>query len=213
MQLLREFSDDVKYITESNGDGKSLYIEGVFLVAETKNKNNRIYRRSVMEQEVKKYIDEKVNKNLAFGELDHPDTPIVKLQNASHIITELHQDGNIWYGKAKIIDSPMGKIARAILDAGGTLGVSSRGLGETRMIEGVTYVENYKLMTAADIVSDPSAPGAFVSGIMEGKEWVLVNGIWTEKDCEISKQMIKEASSKDIERISLQIFENFISKL
>ena len=119
----------------------------------------------------------------------------------------------MWYGKAKILDTPMGQIARGILNSGGTLGVSSRGLGETRVIEGITYVENFMLMTAADIVSDPSAPGAFVSGIMENKEWVMVDGVWTDKECEQSKKLIREASQKEIEEISLKIFSNFINNL
>ena len=215
MQLIREYSDDVKYITESSDskDGKSLYIEGIFLVSEVKNRNGRIYRKSAMENEVNRYINEKVNKHTAYGELDHPATPTVNLKNASHIITELRQDGNVWYGKAKILDTPMGQIARGIVNSGGTLGVSSRGLGETRVIEGITYVENFMLMTAADIVSDPSAPGAFVSGIMENKEWVMVDGVWTDKECEQSKKLIREASQKEIEEISLKIFSNFINNL
>jgi hypothetical protein len=160
------------------------------------------------------YTEDYVNKQRAFGELGHPETPTINLDRVSHIIVSLKEDGNQWIGKAKILDTPMGNIARSLIEGGAQLGVSSRGMGSLKAVNGVNIVQDdFHLATAADIVADPSAPGAFVQVIMEGKEWVFVNGIWTEQHIEESKKLMKKASRKDIEKVSLQIFENFIKKL
>lgn len=215
MKLITEIVEQVQYLTEESTDGKkSLFIEGPFLVAETKNRNGRIYKESTLGREVQRYTNEYINKNRAFGELGHPDTPSINLDRVSHLIVGLKKEGNQWIGKAKILDTPMGKIAKQIIEGGGQLGVSSRGLGSLKQENGNNIVQDdFYLATAADIVADPSAPGAFVQGIMENKEWMLVQDVWTEKEQEQAKKMIIKASKKDIENISLQIFENFIKKL
>jgi hypothetical protein len=173
-----------------------------------------MYKEETMRKEVGRYVTEYVDKNRAFGELGHPDTPSINLDRVSHIIVGLRQEGTAWIGKAKILETPMGNIARSLIEGGAQLGVSSRGMGSLKAINGVNIVQDdFHLATAADIVADPSAPGAFVQGIMEGKEWMMVNGSWTEVQYEEAKREIKQASSKDIERVSLKIFENFIKKL
>jgi len=214
MKLIRELTESVQYITEEKDGKKTLYIEGPFLVAEAVNKNKRMYREETMRNEVNRYSEEYINKNRAFGELGHPDTPSINLDRVSHLIVGLRQEGNAWIGKAKILETPMGNIARNLIEGGAQLGVSSRGMGSLKMENGINVVQgDFHLATAADIVADPSAPGAFVQGIMEGKEWMLVNGIWTEEQHEVAKQEIKQASSKEIEAVSLKIFENFLKKL
>jgi hypothetical protein len=207
MKLIRELTESVQYLTEEKD-------EGPFLVAEAVNKNKRMYKEETMRNEVNRYSEEYINKNRAFGELGHPDTPSINLDRVSHLIVGLRQEGNAWIGKAKILETPMGNIARNLIEGGAQLGVSSRGMGSLKMENGVNVVQgDFHLATAADIVADPSAPGAFVQGIMEGKEWMLVNGIWTEEQHEVAKQEIKQASSKEIEAVSLKIFENFLKKL
>ena len=167
-----------------------------------------------MKKEVHRYTEEYINKHRAFGELGHPDSPSINLDRVSHMIVGLKEDGNQWIGKAKILDTPMGNIARSLIEGGAQLGVSSRGMGSLKNVNGVNVVQNdFYLATAADIVADPSAPGAFVQGIMEGKEWMLVNGVWTEQDYSETKQLIRQASRKEIEEVSLRIFENFMKKL
>ena len=214
MKLIRELTESVQYLTEEKDGKKTLFIEGPFLVAESVNKNKRMYREETMRNEVNRYSEEYINKNRAFGELGHPDTPSINLDRVSHIIVGLRQEGTAWIGKAKILETPMGNIARSLIEGGAQLGVSSRGMGSLKAINGVNIVQDdFHLATAADIVADPSAPGAFVQGIMEGKEWMMVNGSWTEVQYEEAKREIKQASSKDIERVSLKIFENFIKKL
>jgi len=214
MKLIKEITESVNYITEEQDGKKSLFIEGPFLVAETVNKNKRMYTEATMRKEVSRYTEESISKNRAFGELGHPDTPSINLDRVSHLIVGLRQEGNVWIGKAKILETPMGNIARQIIEGGGQLGVSSRGLGSMKTVNGINIVQDdFHLATAADIVADPSAPGAFVQGLMEGKEWMLVNGIWTEQNQEEAIQQIKHASRKDIEAVSLQIFENFLKKL
>ena len=214
MKLIKEIVESVNYLTEEKDGKKTLYIEGPFLVAETKNKNNRIYKEETMRNEVRRYTEEYINKNRAFGELGHPDTPTINLDRVSHLNVGLRQEGNVWIGKAKILETPMGNIARSLIEGGAQLGVSSRGMGSLKTIDGVNVVQgDFYLATAADIVADPSAPGAFVQGIMEGKEWMLVDGVWTEMQHEKAIKQIRQASSKDIEAVSLQIFENFLKKL
>jgi hypothetical protein len=214
MKLIKEVFENVSYLVEEKDGKKSLYIEGPFLVAETVNRNGRKYLKETMQKEVSRYTEEYINKNRAFGELGHPDTPTINLDRVSHINVSLREEGNVWIGKAKILETPMGNIARNLIEGGGQLGVSSRGMGSLKHVNGINIVQDdFHLATAADIVADPSAPGAFVQGIMEGKEWMLVDGVWTEVQYEAAKKQIQQASRKDIERVSLQIFENFIKKL
>jgi hypothetical protein len=214
MKLIKEINETVNYVTEGDDGKKELFIEGPFLVSEKKNKNGRLYEYNTMKKEVHRYTEEYINKNRAFGELGHPDSPTINLDRVSHMIVGLREDGNQWIGKAKILDTPMGNIARQLIEGGAQLGVSSRGMGSLKMVNGVNVVQpDFYLATAADIVADPSAPGAFVHGIMEGKEWMLVDGIWTEMDHAEAIQEIRKASSADIEAVSLRIFENFIKKL
>lgn len=214
MKLIKEINETVNYLTEDTDGKKILHIEGPFLVAEKKNKNGRIYEFNTLRKEVHRYSEDYINKHRAFGELGHPDTPTINLDRVSHIITSLREDGNQWIGKAKILDTPMGNIARNLIEGGAQLGVSSRGMGSLKSVNGVNIVQpDFYLATAADIVADPSAPGAFVQGIMEGKEWMLVDDVWTEVHLKEAKQLIVKASSKDIEEVSLRIFETFLRKL
>jgi hypothetical protein len=215
MKLITEVNDNVRYITEEKNGKKSLYIEGVFLQSNLKNRNGRMYPAEIMEKEVQRYMTEAVESKRAFGELGHPDGPSINLDRVSHIVTELYRDGDNWMGKAKITDTPMGNIARGLIESGGQLGVSSRGLGtlkENR--DGVQIVQDdFHLATAADIVADPSAPDAFVRGIMENKEWVIVNGLWTEQTNDMAKKVIKKASKKQLEEAKMVVFENFLNRL
>jgi hypothetical protein len=214
MKLIKEITESVSYLTEEKDGKKTLFIEGPFLVAEAVNKNKRMYKEETMRNEVKRYSEEYINKNRAFGELGHPDTPSINLDRVSHLIVGLRQEGNAWIGKAKILETPMGNIAKSLIEGGAQLGVSSRGMGSLKMENGINVVQgDFHLATAADIVADPSAPGAFVQGIMEGKEWVMVNGVWTEYQYEEAKQEIKQASRKEIEQVSLRIWESFVKKL
>jgi hypothetical protein len=214
MKLITETVEEVKMITEEKNGVKSLYIQGPFLVAETKNRNGRVYPVGTLAKEVNRYNEEYVVKNRAFGELGHPDTPSINLDRVSHLITSLKQEGNQWIGKAKILETPMGKIAKSLMEGGAILGVSCRGMGSLKNEGGVNVVQDdYYLATAADIVADPSAPGAFVQGIMEGKEWVWDNGVVKEMDVNAYYEQIKNAKQKQIDEISLKIFENFLSKL
>ena len=214
MKLIKEITESVSYLIEEKDGKKTLFIEGPFLVAEAVNKNKRMYKEETMRNEVKRYSEEYINKNRAFGELGHPDTPSINLDRVSHLIVGLRQEGNAWIGKAKILETPMGNIARNLIEGGAQLGVSSRGMGSLKMENGVNVVQgDFHLATAADIVADPSAPGAFVQGIMEGKEWMMVNGVWTEYQYEEAKQEIKQASRKEIEKVSLRIWESFVKKL
>ena len=214
MKLIKEIHETVNYLVEDANGNKSLHIEGPFLVAEKKNRNGRLYEAATLRKEVDRYTEEYINKHRAFGELGHPETPSINLDRVSHMITSLKEDGNVWIGKAKILDTPMGLIARSLIEGGAQLGVSSRGMGSLKNVNGVNVVQpDFYLATAADIVADPSAPGAFVQGIMEGKEWMLVNGVWTEQDHSQAIQQIRKASRQEIEEVSLHIFENFMKKL
>ena len=214
MKLITENINEVKVLTEEKGGIKSLFIEGPFLVAETKNRNGRVYPSQTMKKEVDRYNEEYISKNRAFGELGHPDSPTINLDRVSHLITSLKQEGNHWIGKAKILETPMGKIAKSLMEGGATLGVSSRGMGSLKEMNGVNVVQpDFYLATAADIVADPSAPGAFVQGIMEGKEWVWDNGKVKEIDINEYHSQIKNAKQRQLDEISLKIFENFLSKL
>ena len=217
MKLIRETVENVKYlsvINEATGK-KNLYIEGTFLVGDKVNKNNRMYKMDTLRNEVTRYNDEYIKTNRALGELGHPDTPSLNLERVSHKIVSLVEDGNTFYGKALILETPYGQIVKNFLENDVSIGVSSRALGsviQTR--EGYNLVQDdLRLATAADIVADPSAPGAFVNGIMENKEWMMVEGHFVEKDFDYAKSQIKQASSKQIEAVALKLFENYLSKL
>ena len=214
MKLITEVTETLNYLTEEKDGKKFMYIEGPFLQSDIVNRNGRMYESHIMEKEVGRYTENYINKNRAFGELGHPDTPSINLDRVSHIITSLRREGSDWIGKAKILDTPMGNIARNLIEGGAQIGVSSRGMGSIKTIDGVNMVQDdFHLATAADIVADPSAPNAFVQGIVEGKEWMMVGGVWTEVDYENARKQIRKASKRDIEAVSLQIFENFIKKL
>jgi len=216
MKLITEEVTNVKIITEGKGPDKKLYIEGVFLQGEIKNRNGRMYPIQTLCNEVKRYNENFIQKGRALGELGHPDGPTVNLDRVSHKITSLVQEGNNFKGKACILNTPMGKIASSLLDEGVMLGVSSRGVGSLRMTnEGHKVVgEDFMLATAADIVADPSAPDAFVQGIMEGKEWVWEGGILREKLAEQTKRRINTlVDQRRLEEHKLNLFNEFLSNL
>ena len=216
MKLIREEIEKVEVLTESVNGKKNLFIKGVFLQAEQVNRNGRMYRMPVMEREVKRYTEQYVNKGRALGELGHPDGPTVNLDRVSHKIVELQKEGNNFIGKAQILSTPMGKIAESLLKEGVCLGVSSRGIGSLRPTkEGFNEVgEDFMLATAADIVADPSAPDAFVQGIMEGKEWIWDGGILREKLAEQTQKRINTLrDQKRLEEHKLNLFNEFINSL
>ena len=217
MKLISESIEDIEYITEDDDDGKKkVSIRGVFLQAEVKNRNGRIYPMPVLEKEVARYNKEYIQKNRAFGELGHPDGPTVNLERVSHMITSLHPDGKNFIGEAKIMDTPYGKIVKNLINEGAKLGVSSRGMGSLEPRRGAQVVkDDFYLATAADIVADPSAPNAFVEGIMEGKEWVWQNGAVKEMDIEAYRKELdmKYERAQARQDKAVEIFENFMSKL
>ena len=217
MKLITEVSEEIDYISEAKEDGKKdYYIQGVFMQGNLKNRNGRMYPVETLEKEVKRYDKEYIQKNRAYGELGHPAGPTINLDRVSHMIKELKREDDNFIGKAKIMDTPMGNIVRNLMDEGATLGVSSRGMGSLKPAkDGTQQVQSdFYLATAADIVADPSAPDAFVNGIMEGVEWVWDNGILKAQEIEAMKNHIEESvSKKDLEATKLRIFENFIRKL
>jgi len=214
MKLITEQIEDVQVITEGTGADKKLYIEGVFLQSELKNRNGRVYPFQVLEREVGRYNEEYVKTKRALGELGHPDGPTVNLDRVSHRITELRAEGNNFMGKAQILDTPMGKIAKSLLGEGVQLGVSSRGMGSIDKREDTSYVmDDFMLATAADIVADPSAPDAFVNGIMEGKEWVWDNGILKESKVAKYQRYMSESTRQNLEERTLEVFQNFLAGL
>jgi hypothetical protein len=215
MKLIRETVEDVKYLTEASENGKkNLYIEGTFLVGNKVNRNNRMYKMDTLRREVNRYNEEYIKTNRALGELGHPDTPSLNLERVSHKIVSLKEDGDIFYGKALILDTPYGQIVKNFIENDVSIGVSSRALGSVAMTkEGYNLVQDdLRLATAADIVADPSAPGAFVQGIMENKEWMMVDGKFVEADFDHAKKHIQAASSKQIEEVALKLFENYLRK-
>ena len=216
MKLITEMTEDIQLLAELNektGE-KDYYIEGIFMQSNQKNRNGRVYPESVLMNEVKRYNAEYVEKNRAMGELNHPQGPTVNLDRVSHIIKELKQDGDDVYGKAKIMDTPMGKIAKNLIDEGAKLGVSSRGMGTLKQNkDGVNEVQKDFMLAAVDIVADPSAPNAFVNGIMEGAEWIWDNGVLVERQISEYKKEIENASRHDLEEKTLKVFTDFISKL
>ena len=216
MKLIREVLEQTSTIVEEKVGGKKNYfIEGVFLQSEIVNRNKRMYQEGVMDREVGRYMKEYVEKNRAYGELGHPDTPSINLDRVSHLIVDLRKEGTNYIGKAKILETPMGMIARGLLDGGANLGVSSRAMGSLKTNnEGVQVVQDdFMLSTAADIVADPSAPDAFVRGIMESKDWVFVDGKFVEQNIEEVKRNIRNTSSKNLQEAQLRAFQNFLSKI
>ena len=214
MKLISETNEQIEFITEAKeGGGKNYKIRGVFLQADVKNRNGRVYPYPILQKEVKRYNKEFIQKKRAFGELGHPDGPTVNLERVSHMITDLYADESNFLGEAKVMDTPYGKIVKNLIDEGAQLGVSSRGMGSLEPKSGAQYVrDDFYLATAADIVADPSAPNAFVEGIMEGKEWVWDNGIVKEVDIENYRKQIE---AKRINRGKAQVaaWEDFVSKL
>lgn len=217
MKLICEINEQINYLSESREDGKKNYfIEGVFMQGDVQNRNNRMYPVNVLEKEVDRYVKEYVNKNRAYGELGHPQGPNINLERVSHMITKLERDGSNFTGRAKIMtETPYGAIVKSLMDEGAQLGVSSRGMGSLKPNkQGIAEVQgDFYLATAADIVADPSAPDAFVRGIMEGKEWVWDNGVIREADISEYKKQIQNVSSKNLEEQKLKVFKDFISKL
>ena len=216
MKLITEQIENVSYITEATENGKkNLYITGPFLVYDRPNKNNRVYTKDTLGREVGRYNEEFVKTNRALGELGHPDTPSINLERVSHKIVSLEDNGECFIGKAMILETPYGQIVKSFIDSGVNLGVSSRGMGSLQATkEGYNLVQDdFRLATAADIVADPSAPGAFVNGIMENKEWLFVEGRFVEMDIDHAKKQIRQASRKDIEQVALNLFETFLRKL
>ncbi len=215
MKLFTELNEDVTFLVEKDENGeKSHYIKGIFMQAETKNRNGRVYPLSVLESEVQRYNENYVQKKRAFGELGHPEGPSINLDRVSHMITDLRKEGTNFVGKAKIMGTPYGKIVKNLIDEGANLGVSSRGMGSLKPNREAHIVQDdFHLATAADIVADPSAPNAFVEGIMEGKEWVWNNGSLHEVRVQEYKTQIDNSGRKEREEIKLSVFQDFLSKL
>ena len=214
MKLITEQINDTKVITEGKGSNKRTFIEGVFLQGAIKNRNGRMYPLQTLTKEVEKYNENYIKKGRAMGELGHPDGPTINLDRVSHLITSLKQEGNNYIGKARILDTPMGRVAKELLDEGIKLGVSSRGLGSIKEENGVKVVcDDFVLATAADIVADPSAPDAFVNGIMEGKEWVWSNGSISEQKLDSIKSRIDQASRTQIAERKISAFNEFLQSL
>ena len=216
MKLIKEVFDTTSFVVENKlGKGKEYFIEGIFLQSELKNRNGRMYPEQVMDKEVGRYMEQLVKQNRAYGELGHPDTPSINLDRVSHLIVDLRKEGTNYVGKAKIMETPMGNIARGLLDGGANLGVSSRALGSLQMNkEGVQVVQDdFMLSTAADIVADPSAPDAFVRGIMESVEWVFVDGKFEQRQIEETKKLIQRTPSKRLTEASISAFQNFLTNL
>ena len=214
MKLITETIENIQVLEEEKNGKKLLYIEGVFLQSELKNRNGRMYPFETLNREVQRYNEEYVKSKRALGELGHPDGPTVNLDRVSHRITELRAEGTNFMGKAQILDTPMGQIAKSLLKEGVQLGVSSRGMGSIDKREDCSIVQDdFMLTTAADIVADPSAPDAFVNGIMEGKEWVWSNGILKETEVAKYKGVMDASSRQELEEKTLQVFNDFLSKL
>ena len=211
MKLITETIENIEVLTEQNANGKKDYkIKGIFMQADIKNRNGRVYPVQTLAKEVKRYNEQFINKKRAFGELGHPDGPTVNLERVSHMITSLKPEGKNFIGEAKIMETPYGKIVKNLIDEGAQLGVSSRGMGS---IQGSTVGKDFYLATAADIVADPSAPDAFVEGIMEGKEWVWDNGVLKSMEVEKYKQEIENTKRAELAEAKASIFNDFLSKL
>ncbi len=215
MKLITEYVErDLEIIAEAKKNGeKNYFIEGVFMQSNKKNRNGRIYERATLEKAVNKYVTEQVKTGRAVGELNHPEGPTVNLDKVSHKIEDLHWQGNDVVGKASILKTPMGKIVEGLLEGGVKLGVSSRGMGSLVQKNGVAYVGDDFMLSTVDIVQDPSAPSAFVNGVMEGVEWVWDNGLIQRRDIELIETEIKSTSSKNLPEVEIRAFKNFLSKI
>ena len=215
MKLITENIEDVEYITEETKNGKKVYsIKGIFMQADVKNRNGRVYPKEILTNEVIRYNKEFINNKRAFGELGHPEGPVVNLERVSHMINKLYPDGNNFIGEAKILDTPYGKIVKNLIDEGAKLGVSSRGMGTLVHKDGANHVkDDFYLATAADIVADPSAPNAFVEGIMEGREWVWNNGNIKEQDISALKMQIESAKKSQRDDVNARVFQEFLNKI
>ena len=215
VKLISESAEDIEYIVEEKENGKKNYkIRGIFMQADVKNRNGRVYPLEILQKEVAKYNKNFIRENRAFGELGHPEGPTVNLERVSHMVTELHPDGKNFIGEAKIIETPMGKIVKNLIDEGAKLGVSSRGMGSLEQKNGANYVrDDFYLATAADIVADPSAPNAFVEGIMEGKEWVWNHGSLIEAHVAEMKKVFDVKKRQRDAKIGALAFANFLKKL
>ena len=214
MKLITENIENVEYLTEETKDGKKNYtIKGVFMQADIKNRNGRVYPKDILIKEVKRYNDDFINNRRAFGELGHPEGPVVNLERVSHMINKLYPDGDNFIGEAKILDTPYGKIVKNLIDEGAKLGVSSRGMGTLVNKNGANHVkDDFYLATAADIVADPSAPNAFVEGVMEGKEWVWNNGKLAEHEIDTFKSRIESAKRAQRAEVGARAFRDFLKK-
>lgn len=215
MKLFCDINESIQVLTEESAPGqKNYFIEGIFLQGNITNRNKRRYPMETLQKEVGRYNDNFVKQKRAFGELGHPEGPTINLERVSHMITDLRQEGTNFIGRAKIMDTPYGKIVKNLIDEGAKLGVSSRGMGSLEEKNGVNVVkDDFQLATAADIVADPSAPEAFVRGIMEGKEWVWQNGRLIEKDIEQIKKDIKRANFRNLEEAKMNAFNKFLRGL
>jgi hypothetical protein len=215
MKLITEVTEELKYISEENSEGKkNLYIEGIFLQGNIKNRNGRMYNTETLDKEVSRYRTENIDKGRAYGELGHPSGPSINLERVCMMIKSLHREGDNFIGKAKIMDTPYGNIVKNLMSEGATLGVSSRGMGSLKEVNGVNVVQDdFYLATAADIVADPSAPDAYVNGVMEGVEWVWNNGILKAQTVEQHKNIIKETPKADLAEAKMRVFQHFLSKL
>jgi hypothetical protein len=215
MKLISEFNDIITPITESKEDGsKDYFIEGIFIQSEIKNRNGRVYPKKIIQEEVARYNREFVQKSRAFGELGHPDGPTINLDKVSHLIQSLEEDGNNYVGRAKVLSTPNGQIVRNLIDDGAKLGVSSRGLGSLEQRNGAQYVkDDFQLATAGDIVADPSAPEAFVEGIMEGVEWIFENGVLKAVEAEKMRDQLLSAKLNKLEETKLNLWKKFVESL
>ena len=214
MKLISEEISNAEYIVEETNGNKNYKIRGIFLQSDLRNRNGRVYPKDILDKEVKRYNAEFINKKRAFGELGHPDGPTVNLERVSHMITKLYPDGANFIGEAKIMNTPYGKIVKGLIDEGAQLGVSSRGMGSLEQRGGVNYVgKDFYLATAADIVADPSAPDAFVEGIMENKEWIWNNGVLVEKNIDAWKREIESAKRHALAEAKSKVFADFLKKL
>lgn len=214
MRLITELTEEVKFLTEEKDGKKNFYIEGVWMQAAIKNRNGRMYPMEILEKEVTRYNKDYVAKGRAFGELGHPASPAINLERVSHMITSLHREGNNFIGRAKVMDTPYGNIVKNLINEGACLGVSTRGMGSLKEQDGVMMVQpDFFLASGGDVVADPSAPDAFVQGIMEGVEWIWDNGILKAHKIEEMKQEILKAPRKEVEGVAIRIFENFLNTL
>jgi len=212
MKLITEHTNEIEYLTE--GKGKEQYIKGIFMQSDIKNQNGRVYPHAVLQKEVKNFNTKYVNEGRALGELGHPMGPVINLDRVSHVIKELKEDGTNFIGKAKVMDTPNGKIVKNFISEGVKLGVSSRGMGSLKANKkGVNEVQGDFVLSTVDIVADPSAPDAFVNGIMEGKEWVWENGVIKEQDIDAMKKTIMNAKMKELEQKKLEVFQKFLQNL